>query len=53
MDKKFHTMLDKYVPKFATEAKLILPKLKRISTVSQSINSTVKELSLPNSQSNI
>ena len=32
MDKKFHTMLDKYVPKFATETKLILPKLKRVST---------------------
>jgi len=30
MDKIFHEMLDKYVPKFATETKLVLPKLKKI-----------------------
>lgn len=30
MDKKFHAMLDKYVPQFSTEAKLVLPKLKKI-----------------------
>jgi hypothetical protein len=33
MDKKFHAMLDKYVPKFATETKLILPKLRKVNTV--------------------
>ena len=32
MDKKFHAMLDTYVPKFATETKLVLPKLKKVST---------------------
>lgn len=30
MDKKFHAFLDQYVPKFATETKLVLPKLKKI-----------------------
>lgn len=30
MDKKFHEMLDRVVPKFAVETKLILPKLKRV-----------------------
>jgi hypothetical protein len=30
MDKKFHEMLDRVVPKFATETKLVLPKLKKI-----------------------
>ena len=30
MDKKFWEMLDKYVPKFATETKLVLPRLKKI-----------------------
>jgi hypothetical protein len=31
MDKKFHGLLDKYVPKFATETKLVLPKLRKVS----------------------
>jgi glycosyltransferase involved in cell wall biosynthesis len=30
MDKRFYELLEKYVPKFATEQKLILPKLKKI-----------------------
>jgi hypothetical protein len=30
MDKVFHEMLDKYIPKFAVETKLVLPKLKKI-----------------------
>lgn len=30
MDKKFHAMLDEHVPKFATETKLVLPKLKKV-----------------------
>jgi len=30
MDKKFHEFLDRMVPKFATEQKLILPKLKKV-----------------------
>lgn len=30
MDKKFHAMLDQYVPKFAVETKLVLPRLKKI-----------------------
>ena len=30
MDKKFWEMLDKYIPKFATETKLILPRLKKV-----------------------
>ena len=31
MDKAFHPLLDKYVPKFAVEEEIKLPKLKRIS----------------------
>lgn len=31
MDKRFHALLDKYVPQFATETKLVLPKLKKVS----------------------
>jgi hypothetical protein len=31
MDRVFHGYLDKYVPQFATETKLILPKLKRVT----------------------
>jgi len=31
MDKAFHDLLDKYVPEFAVEQKIILPKLKKIS----------------------
>ena len=30
MDEVFHPFLDKYIPKFATETKLILPKLRKI-----------------------
>ena len=30
MDKRFHGLLDKYVPQFATETKLVLPKLRKI-----------------------
>jgi len=30
MDQVFHAMLDKYIPKFATETKLVLPKLKKV-----------------------
>lgn len=30
MDKKFHEMLEKYVPKFATESTIVLPKLKKV-----------------------
>ncbi len=30
MDKKLHEMLDRVVPKFASETKLVLPKLKKI-----------------------
>jgi hypothetical protein len=30
IDKQFHSMLDKYVPSFAVENKIILPKLKKI-----------------------
>jgi len=30
MDKKFHAFLDKNIPKFAVETKLILPKLKKV-----------------------
>jgi hypothetical protein len=33
MDKKFHEILDKYVPKFATETKLVLPKLKKATSL--------------------
>lgn len=32
MDKRFHGLLDKYVPQFATETKLVLPKLKKVVT---------------------
>ena len=31
MDKAFHAMLDKYVPQFAMEEKIILPKLKKLN----------------------
>jgi hypothetical protein len=37
MDKKFHTFLDQYVPKFAVEQKLVLPKLKKVSPITQNI----------------
>ena len=30
MDKKFWSILEKYVPQFATENKFVLPKLKTI-----------------------
>jgi len=30
MDKLLHGLLDKYVPEFAVEQKIVLPKLKRI-----------------------
>jgi hypothetical protein len=30
MDKAFHALLDKYIPEFPTEQKIILPKLKKI-----------------------
>lgn len=32
MDKKFHSILDSYIPKFAIETKLVLPKLKKVGT---------------------
>ena len=32
MDKVFHGILDKYVPQFAVEEKIILPKLKKIDS---------------------
>jgi hypothetical protein len=38
MDKKFHGLLDKYVPQFATETKLVLPKLKRVEPVAVTQN---------------
>lgn len=31
MDKLFHEMLDKYIPPFAVEQKIVLPKLKKIT----------------------
>jgi hypothetical protein len=37
MDKVFHGYLDKYVPQFATETKLVLPKLKKIAPVTSSV----------------
>jgi hypothetical protein len=30
MDKHLHGLLDKYVPEFAVETKIVLPKLKKI-----------------------
>lgn len=41
MDKKFWELLDKYVPKFATEQKLVLPKLKKINSPTKPVESTV------------
>jgi len=35
MDTKLHAMLDKYVPTFAVEQKLVLPKLKKINKDNQ------------------
>jgi glycosyltransferase involved in cell wall biosynthesis len=31
MDKEFHALLDKYIPKFSTEQPIILPKLKKLN----------------------
>jgi hypothetical protein len=31
MDKTFHAMLDKVVPKFAVQQSIVLPKLKKLS----------------------
>jgi hypothetical protein len=39
MDKKFHEMLDRVVPKFATETKLVLPKLKKIEKKPEAVES--------------
>jgi hypothetical protein len=44
MDKVFHEMLDKYIPKFATETKLILPKLRKIE-LPKRMNSQISESS--------
>ena len=30
IDKQFHAMLDKYIPTFSVEQKIVLPKLKKI-----------------------
>ena len=38
MDEVFHAMLDKYVPKFATETKLVLPKLMKKIKLTDSVN---------------
>jgi hypothetical protein len=43
MDKAFHALLDQYVPKFATETKLVLPKLKKVET-----KPTIPTITLPN-----
>lgn len=52
MDKQFHALLDKYVPKFATEQAIVLPKLKKLNlpvvnvgkeTVSIPLNEPAKE----------
>ncbi len=40
MDKRFWELLDKNIPKFATEQKLILPKLRKVSPQTGSINLT-------------
>jgi hypothetical protein len=53
MDTKLHAMLDKYVPKFAIETKLVLPKLKKIgltgvqSANSQSVDASPSSIKLP------
>jgi len=44
MDKKLWTLLDKYVPEFATENKFVLPKLK---SVNSSIANATEKLTLP------
>jgi len=44
MDKKLWTLLDKYVPEFATENKFVLPKLK---SVGSSIANATEKLTLP------
>lgn len=31
MDKQFHALLDKYIPKFATEQTIVLPRLKKLN----------------------
>lgn len=43
MDEAFHAMLDKYIPKFATETKLVLPKLKKIEMKKPDITPMVKD----------
>lgn len=48
MDKKFHEMLDRVVPKFATEAKLVLPKLKKAgSPTAPAAPTTPPKIELP------
>lgn len=38
MDKQFHALLDKYVPKFVTEQTIVLPKLKKLNLPSLPTN---------------
>ena len=39
MDIKFHSMLDKYVPKFSTETKLVLPRLRKVAKTPETASS--------------
>lgn len=47
MNKEFHSMLDKYVPKFAVEQPIILPKLKRLNLPSVTHNNKEVEIKSP------
>ena len=52
MDKKFHELLDKYVPKFATETKLVLPKLKKATSLPRLVKDVkIGEMRLPTGSS--
>jgi len=55
MDKKFHGFLDQYVPKFATETKLVLPKLRKVglgTTIKTPDTSSLPETSSSETGSN-
>ena len=47
MDKVFHPLLDKYIPKFAIEEPIKLPTLKRISLPTSPTNPTASVVTMP------
>lgn len=47
MDKKFHALLDKHLPKFAIQEEIVLPKLKKLNLPSVTHNKVPVEINSP------